>query len=111
MSYWKGIDESFYVDKVSVSGNVPDAQAYVKRTETLYSSSVPQAIDYPVYAVSEEKGYVTVILSDARNPYVDKWPYFDTVYRFVFDKKTGEYEVYESHYGRAEKKLDKNYFE
>jgi inner membrane protein len=111
VSYWKGIDESFYVDKISVSGNVSDAQAYVKRTETLYSSSVPQAIDYPVYAVSEEKGYVTVILSDARNPYVDKWPYFDTVYRFVFDKKTGEYVVYESHYGRSEKKLDKNYFE
>lgn len=111
VSYWKGIEESFYVDKVSVTGNVPDAQAYVKRTETLYGSSVPQAIDYPIYAVSEENGYVTVILSDDRNPYVDKWPYFDTVYRFVFDKKTGEYDVYESHYGRPEKKLDKNYFE
>jgi inner membrane protein len=52
-----------------------------------------------------------VVLSDARNPYVDKWPYFDTVYRFVFDRESGEYEVYESHYGRPEKKLDKNYFE
>ena len=82
-----------------------------KRAGKLYSASVPQAIDYPVYSVSEKNGLITVVLSDARKPYVDKWPYFDTVYRFVFDRESGEYEVYESHYGRAEKKLDKNYFE
>lgn len=116
VSYWSGIKKSFYVEKVSVTGEVPDAQAYAERAGKLYSASVPQAIDYPVYSVSEEKGseekrLVTVILSDARNPYVDKWPYFDTVYRFVFDRKSGEYDVYESHYGRPEKKLDKNYFE
>jgi len=111
VSYWSGIKKSFYVEKVSVTGEVPDAQAYAEKAGKLYSASVPQAIDYPVYSVSEEKGLVTVILSDARNPYVDKWPYFDTVYRFVFDRKSGEYEVYESHYGRPEKKLDKNYFE
>jgi inner membrane protein len=111
VSYWSGVKKSFYVEKVSVEGNVPDALAYAKRAGKLYSASVPQAIDYPVYSVSEENGLVTVILSDARNPYVDKWPYFDTVYRFVFDRESGEYEAYESHYGRAEKKLDKNYFE
>jgi Predicted membrane-bound metal-dependent hydrolases len=111
ISYWSGIKKSFYVEKVSVAGNVPDAPAYAERAGNLYSASVPQAIDYPVYSVSEENELVTVILSDARNPYVDKWPYFDTVYRFVFDRESGEYEVYESHYGRAEKKLDKNYFE
>lgn len=116
VSYWSGIKKSFYVEKVSVIGEVLDAQDYAERAGKLYSASVPQAIDYPVYSVSEEKGseekgLVTVILSDARNPYVDKWPYFDTVYRFVFDRKSGEYEVYESHYGRPEKKLDKNYFE
>lgn len=111
VSYWSGIEKSFYVEKVSVTGSVPDAQTYVERAGKLYSASVPQAIDYPVYSVSEENGLVTVVLSDARNPYVDKWPYFDTVYRFVFDRESGEYEVYESHYGRPEKKLDKNYFE
>jgi inner membrane protein len=111
VSYWSGVKKSFYVEKVSVEGNVPDALAYAERAGKLYSASVPQAIDYPVYSVSEENGLVTVILSDARNPYVDKWPYFDTVYRFVFDRESGEYEAYESHYGRAEKKLDKNYFE
>ncbi len=110
LSYWSGIEKSFYVEKVSVTGNIPDASVYAGKAGKLYSNSVPQTIDYPVYAVSEENGLVTVILSDARNPYVDKWPYFDTVYRFVFDRKSGEYEVYESHYGRAEKKLDKNYF-
>jgi inner membrane protein len=111
ISYWSGIKKSFYVEKVPVAGDVPDAQAYANRAGKLYSASVPQAIDYPAYSVSEDNGLVTVILSDARNPYVDKWPYFDTVYRFVFDRKSGEYEVYESHYGRPEKKLDKNYFE
>lgn len=111
VSYWSGIKKSFYVEKVSVTGDVPDASAYAERAGKLYSTSVPQAIDYPVYSVSEENGLVTVILSDARNPYVDKWPYFDTVYKFVFYRESGEYEVYESHYGRTEKKLDNNYFE
>lgn len=111
VSYWAGIEKSYYVDKITVVGDVPDASIYAERAGKLYGNSVPQAIDYPVYSVSEKDGYVTVILSDARNPYVKNWPYFDTVYRFVFDKKSGEYEVYESHYGRAEKKLDKNYFE
>jgi len=111
VSYWSGIENSYYVDKVSVTGNIPDASAHAKRAGKLYSTSVPQAIDYPVYSISENDGLVTVILSDARKPYVDKWPYFDTVYRFVFDRENVEYEVYESHYGRAEKKLDRNYFE
>ena len=111
VSYWSGIEKSFYVEKVSVTGDIPDAPVYAEKAGKLYSNSVPQAIDYPVYAVSEKNGLVTVVLSDARNPYVDKWPYFDTVYRFIFDRKNGKYEVYESHYGRVEKKLDKNYFE
>ncbi|AKB32621.1 hypothetical protein MSSIH_1931 [Methanosarcina siciliae HI350] len=111
VSYWSGVEKSFYVEKVTVTGDVPDASAYAERAGRLYGNSVPQAIDYPVYSVSEKDGDVTVILSDARNPYVKNWPYFDTVYRFVFDRESGEYEVYESHYGRAEKKLDKNYFE
>jgi inner membrane protein len=111
VSYWSGVEKSFYVEKVTLDGNVSDASAYAERAGKLYSNSVPQAIDYPVYSVSEKEGNVTVILSDARNPYVKNWPYFDTVYRFVFDRESGEYEVYESHYGRPEKKLDKNYFE
>lgn len=111
VGYLSGIEKSFYVDRVSVEGDVPNSSGYVERAGKLYSNSVPQAIDYPVYSVSEKDGFVTVILSDARNPYVKKWPYFDTVYRFVFDRESGEYDVYESHYGREEKKLDRNYFE
>lgn len=111
VSYWSGVERSFDVDKVTVEGNVLDAPNYVERAGKLYKNSVPQAIDYPVYSVSDNDGYVTVVLSDVRSPYVKNWPYFDTVYRFVFDRESGEYEVYESHYGRAEKKLDKNYFE
>lgn len=111
VSYWSGTEKSFYVDRLNIAGNIPDDYIYVKRVRELYDNSVPQAIDYPVYSVSEKDGTVTVVLSDARKPYVKNWPYFDTVYRFVFDRESGKYEVYESHYGRAEKKLDENYFE
>jgi inner membrane protein len=111
LSYWSGIEKSFYVDKISVTGNIPDASAYAEKAGKLYCASVPKTIDYPVYSVSEENGLITVILTDARKPYVDKWPYFDTVYRFVFNRTSGEYVAYESRYERAEKKLDMNYFE
>lgn len=111
VSYRSGVEKTFYVDKITVKGDVRDASGYAGRAGKLYNNSVPQAIDYPVYSVSEKDGYVTVILRDARNPYVKNWPYFDIVYRFVFDRESGGYEVYESHYGRAEKKLHKNYFE
>ncbi|MCQ1537230.1 metal-dependent hydrolase [Methanosarcina sp. KYL-1] len=110
-SYRSGTEKSFYVEKVSVKGNVPDASAYVERAEKLYRSGVPQEIDYSVYTVSEENGKVTVIMSDARSPYVKNWPYFDVVYRFVFDRESGEYEAYLSKYGRTEVKLDRNRFE
>lgn len=96
LSYWSGIKKSFYVDKISVTGNIPDASAYAEKTGKLYCASVPKTIDYPVYSVSEENGLITIILTDARKPYVDKWPYFDTDYRFVFNRASGEYVVYES---------------
>lgn len=110
VSYWSGVEKSFYVDRLTVEGDTQNASVYAEKAGKLYSNSVPKAIDYPVYSVSEKDGYITVILSDARKPYVKNWPYFDTVYRFVF-RESGEYEVYESHYGRKEKKLDENYFE
>lgn len=111
VSYRSGTEKSFYVEKVSVNGDVPDASAYVERVAKLYDTSPPQEIDYPVYTVSEENGKVTVLLSDARSPYVENWPYFDVVYRFVFDRESGEYEAYLSKYGRKEVKLGENYFE
>ncbi len=55
LSYWSGIEKSFYVEKVSVTGNIPDASVHAGKAGKLYSNSVPQAIDYPVYAVSKEK--------------------------------------------------------
>jgi len=111
VSYVSGTENSFYVEKVSVKGDVSDASAYVERTAKLYDTSPTQEIDYPVYTVSEENGKVTVLLSDARSPYVKEWPYFGVVYRFVFDRESGEYEAYLSKYGRKEVKLDRNRFE
>ncbi len=111
ISYLSGIERSSYVEKVSVEGDVPDAAAYVKRVEKLYRAGVPQEIDYPVYCVSEKEGYVTVILSDARNPSVKKWAYFKSFYRFVFDKENGEdYEVYAGMHGGLEGRLGRNWF-
>lgn len=111
VSYWSGIEKSDIVEIISVTGHIPDASAYVERVEKLYSTAVPQEIDYPVYTVSEENGSVTVVLSDARDPYVEYWAYFKTVYRFVFDNESGDYDVYASMQEEKEKKLEKNWFE
>lgn len=111
ISYWSGVERSDYVEKINVTGNVPDAYAYAERTEKLYSTAVPQDIDYPTYNISEANGSVTVVLSDARNPYVKMWAYFETVYRFVLDTESGEYEAYaRMHIEEEEEKLEENYF-
>ena len=99
VSYWSGIEKSEYIEKINITGNIPDASAYVERAGRLYSTAVPQEIDYPVYNVSEKNGSVTVGLSDARDSYVKYWAYFKTIYRFVFDTESGEYVVYASAQG------------
>jgi inner membrane protein len=110
ISYLAGTEKSEYVKKVSINGNIPDASVYIERARSLYGSSVPQEIDYPVFEVSEDGGFVTVTLSDARNPYVENWAYFKSVYRFIFDKESGQYQVYASVQGDSEEKLGKNWF-
>lgn len=110
VSYLSGIEKSKYVEKISVNGDIPDASAYIKRAEKLYSTGLPQEIDYPVYVVSENSSSVMVTLSDARNPYVEKWTYFNSVYRFIFDKRSEEYRVYASIQGNAEEELNRNWF-
>jgi inner membrane protein len=74
ISYLSGIKESEYVEKTSVTGK-----------------GVIKEIDYPVYSVSEEKGSVTVTLSDARNSYFEDWAYFKSFYNFIFDMKSQEF--------------------
>ena len=110
VSYWSGIERSEYIKKINVIGNVPDASAYVERAGKLYSTAVPQEIDYPVYNVSEKNGSVTVGLNDARDSYVKYWAYFKTIYRFVFDTESGEYVAYASAQGGKEKRLVENWF-
>lgn len=111
ISYLSGIERSDYIEKINVTGNTPNASAYAERAGELYSTALPQEIDYPVYSVSEDNGSVTVLLSDARNLYVERWAYFRTVYRFVFDKESGEYEAYASEQEERERRLEGNYFE
>lgn len=113
ISYMSGIGRSDFIEKTNSTGGVPDASAYAERVGELYSTAVPQEIDYPVYSVSEDEnnGTITVLLSDARNPYVERWAYFRTVYRFVFDKESGVYEAYASEQGGRERELEENYFE
>lgn len=110
VSYWSGIEKSDYIEKINVTGAVPDTSAYIERAGKLYSTAVPQEIDYPVYSVSEENGSVTVTLSDARDQYVKYWAYFKTVYRFVFDTESGEYVAYAREQGRREERLEENWF-
>jgi len=111
VSYWSGIEKSDYIEKINVTGAVPDVSAYVERAGKLYSTAVPQEIGYPVYSVSEENGLVTVMLSDARDQYVKYWTYFKTVYRFVFDGESGEYVAYAREQEGREKRLKENWFE
>jgi inner membrane protein len=111
ISYFSGVEKSDYIEKINVTGNVPDASAYAERAAKLYSTAVPQDIDYPVYNVSEENGSIIVGLSDARDQYVKYWAYFKTVYRFVFDKESGKYVTYASIQGGDEEKLEENWFE
>lgn len=110
-SYWTGIERSMFIEKVSVVGDVPEASVYTARAGELYRTGVPQEVDYPVYSVYKENGAVNVVLSDARNAYVKQWAYFQTVYRFVFDEESGEYEVYASFQGGEEERLADNWFE
>lgn len=110
ISYLDGTEKSEYVKKISINGSIPDAPGYIKRVKNLYSSGVPQEIDYPVYEVSEDNDHVIVTLSDARNPYTEDWAYFKSVYRFIFDKENREYQVYASVQGDNEEKLGKNWF-
>jgi inner membrane protein len=111
ISYWSGIERSDYIEKVNSTGGVPYASAYAERVGKLYSTALPQEIDYPVYSVSEDNGSVTVLLSDARDSYVENWAYFRTVYRFVFDERSAEYVAYASEQEDRERRLEGNYFE
>lgn len=110
ISYWSGIEKSEYIKKVNITGNVSGASDYVERAGKLYSTAVPEEIDYPAYDVSEDNSSVTVILSDARDPYVKSWAYFKTAYRFVFDTRSENYVAYANMQRGKEKRLGKNYF-
>jgi inner membrane protein len=110
VSYWSGIEKSEYIKKINVTGNVSNASTYVERAGKLYNTAVIEEIDYPVYNISEENSSVTVVLSDARDPYIKFWAYFKTAYRFVFDTKSENYVAYASMQGRKEKRLGENYF-
>jgi Predicted membrane-bound metal-dependent hydrolases len=110
VSYWSGIEKTDYIEKINVTGNVPNASTYAERAEKLYSTVLPQEIDYPVYSISKNNGSVTVMLSDARDEYVKYWTYFKTIYRFVFDTESEKYVAYASIQGEDEEKLAKNWF-
>ena len=113
MSYWSGIKKSNYVEKINttnITGNISDAISYVERAGKLYSTGVPQDVDFPVYSVSDNNSSVTVNLTDARDSYVKYWAYFDTVYRFVFDIESENYTAYASVRGTKEQKLPENYY-
>ncbi|MFY9340334.1 MAG: metal-dependent hydrolase [Methanosarcina flavescens] len=110
VGYLSGIEESFYVEKVSVEGNISDSEDYIKRAENLYRGGVSEEIDYPVYSVSEDNDTVTVTLSDARNPFLEELAYFKSFYRFVFDRNNTEYEVYAGMHGGREERLGRNWY-
>lgn len=108
-SYWSGVEKSTFVPVYS--GDTSEFMPYVSRAELLYDSSLPGEVDYPVYNVSASGTNVTVILSDARNPYSQYWAYFKTEYVFVFDTELGHYQVYIGRHGQYSEPVPVNLFE
>ena len=68
------IGHDFYIGRYEVTQAQWEAV-----TGTNPASELGVGDDYPVYNVSENNGSVTVVLNDARNPYVRYWAYFETV--------------------------------
>ena len=97
-----------------MTGNISDAVFYAEKASRLYSKGLPQDVDFPAFSVSNNvsnnNSSVTVDLTDARDPYVKYWAYFDTAYRFVFDMGSGNYTAYASVRGTREEKLPENHF-
>jgi inner membrane protein len=113
VNYWSGIKRSDFVEKINtsnVTGNVSDAILYAEKAGTLYSTALPQDVDFPAFSVSDNNSSIIVNLTDSRDLYVKNWAYFDTTYRFVFDIEGGNYTTYASVRGMKEEELPKNYF-
>lgn len=109
-NYWSGIEQSMFIPKSKVNGDIDEA-FYMQRAKRLYEDSLPKEIDYLVYNVSIDENNVTVILSDARNPYAMSWAYFKAEYIFVFNKSNDEYTAYIKRPMNEAKKLPMNWFE
>ncbi|MDI3486196.1 MAG: inner membrane protein [Methanolobus sp.] len=91
-NYWSGVDKERFVDKCYCDQD--SSATYIIRAQLLYNSSLPGEVDYPVYNVSTYDSNVTVVLSDARNPFAQYWAYFKTEYIFVFYTDSENYDVY-----------------
>ncbi|WP_162272986.1 metal-dependent hydrolase [Methanolobus vulcani] len=108
-SYWSGVEKEGFVEKCYCDN--ASSEPYIQRTQFLYSSSLPGEVDYPVYNVSNYGSNVTVVLSDARNPFAQYWAYFKTEYIFVFDTASENYEVYVKRDVHYSKPMPKGMFE
>ncbi|WP_292466188.1 metal-dependent hydrolase [Methanolobus sp.] len=108
-SYLSGIEKSRLVR--IYPNNESTSISYMTRAKTLYDSSLPGEVDYPVYNISVSNTNVTVTISDARNPYVDYWAYFKAEYVFVFDTETENYQVYLKRNDQFGKSLPVSHFE
>jgi inner membrane protein len=91
-SYWSGIEKEGFVNKCYCDED--SSAQYIQRAQSLYDSSLPGEVDYPVYNVFTYDSNVTVVLSDARNPFALYWAHFKTEYIFVFDTDSENYDVY-----------------
>ena len=107
--YVSGMKKTMFIPKITGDENKNDF--YVQRAKELYATSLPGEIDYPVYNVSSNENFITVSLSDARNPYTLYWAYFKTDYIFVFDRHSDDYSPYIRRQMDKEEPLAKNWFE
>ncbi|WP_340818667.1 metal-dependent hydrolase [Methanolobus sp. WCC4] len=108
-SYWSGVEQSSFVPIYPDSGS--EFSPYVSRARSLYDASLPGEVDYQVYSAYSSGANVTVIISDARNPYAQYWAYFKTEYVFVFDTDTGDYKAYIGRHGQHDRPVSRALFE
>jgi inner membrane protein len=112
-SYWSGIERSMFVPALVVAENAEnnDLATYVQHANDIYRSGPFQEIDYPVYIISDNDNVVTVMMTDARNPFALYWTYFRTEYIFEFNRDTQGFRAYSRRFTAQKTLVNDNWFE
>ncbi len=114
ISWWSGMVESKYVQKVTSEDNITNGPHYINRARELYNGKVPEEIVYLTYSLTEDSTHMNVTIADARNSVTDfrAMFFFGPIYTFSFDKQTDGFSAYiDQPYMSGVERADNNWFE